>query len=349
MKSLKPKSVIKIRSVIVVLAFTAVFTTTGTFAWTSISQRALNEGAVVRQPGARVHDDYEGFGTIISQNGGPVNKDIFVENYSNKPVYARIKLTEYLETGLGAGQYELVGEDNQMQPTTDNQALVLASAGLDQTTLEDRSTWPAYLPDGELTNGGKSSIRDYITWSLGDRNDSRKVYMPTFNQNNLSLESDVTGEGIEELTWSKNGNYDTAQNPLPGTHDQWTLGEKHRSTLRSYDEASQKEVLTEAVEHVAVTTLAPENQGYLTMSEWEKLGQPSGDFWLHDRDGWFYWANPIPAYSATSLLLDRLEVTFPLEDMYYAINVVSDFATSDDLNMWTGVSNGAASLLDKIK
>lgn len=338
----------KLKSVFVVLGAALILGSTGTFAWMSISQRALNEGTFVRAPGARVHDDYEGFDTIITQNGGVVNKDIYAENYSNKPIYARIKLTEYMETGTGAGEYTLSGAEHTMTPTAENQAQVLPNAGLDNATIADRSTWPAYLPNGVLSDGSISAIRQYVTWFLGDKNSERKIYMPTFNQNNANLESDTTGHAIEEATWTTNTNYNTTQKTLLGKQDDWVLGEEHTSTLRTYDEKKQQEVTTAGTKHIAVPTVMPDHEGYLTMSEWIALDQPTGNFWVHDTDGWIYWANPIAAHSATSLLLDKLDVSFTPDDMYYTINVISEFATLEDLPQWTGVSSMAEQLLTKL-
>lgn len=341
----------KLKGTMVAMAGLAILGGVGTFAWTSMSQRALNEGGVEHNPGGRIHDDYEGFGSILdSPTGGAVNKDIFAENYSNKSIYVRVKLSEYLEVGDGAGKYSPTGEDHLMVPTADNHATPLTGAGLDEALLEDRSTWVTYLPQGLLPDGTDSKLRDIVTWTLGDTNPERKVYMPTFNQNNQNLESDTTGEAIEELTWTKNANYDTTSKTLLGLQDQWELGEKHISTLRKYDEATSQEVQTPGIEHTAQATLTPDQtDGYMTMEEWLNAGQPTGNFWVHDNDGWIYWANPLKSHSATSLLLDKITVNFPEDDFYYAINVTSDFATSEDLGMWTGVTAEAQSLLDKIK
>lgn len=66
------------------LALTLVLT--GTFAWTSFSQRAINELEKEVDHGGRVHDDFDG-----------ENKDIYAENYGTSDLYVRIKLTEYME------------------------------------------------------------------------------------------------------------------------------------------------------------------------------------------------------------------------------------------------------------
>ncbi|MFK4915685.1 hypothetical protein ACI1T6_02450 [Lactococcus petauri] len=70
-------------------------------------------------PGARLHDDFEGFGHLTN-GSGRVNKDIYVENFSSRKILARVLLSEYMERGQGAG--ELTG----------NQARPLEGAGLEQ-------------------------------------------------------------------------------------------------------------------------------------------------------------------------------------------------------------------------
>lgn len=101
--------------------------TTGTFTWTSVDQRVLNETRHEGAPGGRLHDDFEGLGHI-SHGHGRVNKDIYVENYSSRNILARVRLSEYLEMGQGAG-----GD------ATVNQANPPSGAGLEQATLTDRS------------------------------------------------------------------------------------------------------------------------------------------------------------------------------------------------------------------
>ncbi len=91
----------------------------GTFAWQSFDQIAINETqAIVENAGVRLHDDFDG-----------VNKDIYVENYttleeSGDLVYGRIRLDEYLEIGMGAGSGQLL-ERNQ-QPN--QQSIIITQA-----------------------------------------------------------------------------------------------------------------------------------------------------------------------------------------------------------------------------
>lgn len=308
--------------------------TTGTFTWTSVDQRVLNETRHEGAPGGRLHDDFEGLGHI-SHGRGRVNKDIYVENYSSRNILARVRLSEYLEMGQGAG-----GD------ATVNQANPPSGAGLEQATLTDRSSWPIVRPYGHLSDGTTvSTLRDYVGLYLGDDNSRPKIFMPTFNRNNQNHESNTTGQGLELLTSTYNTNLGIT---MPGTHDQWTLGQVHTATLRTWNEASNTEVQTPNVTHTAQETVESEHGGYLTMSQWIAAGRPTGNFWVHDADGWLYWATWLPQNTATSLLLDALDIRFDTEDTYYAMHAESDLATVEDVESWTGVTSSARDLLERI-
>ena len=102
----------KVASATMAIATAAAIVLTGTFAWQSISQQALNEVAEEYvNPGGRLHDDFNG-----------VNKDVYVENFMSAdeaggvPIFARIRLDEYLETGMGAGIKDGMEGENQATP-----------------------------------------------------------------------------------------------------------------------------------------------------------------------------------------------------------------------------------------
>lgn len=86
----------------------------------------------------------------------------------------------------------------------------------------------------------------------------------------------------------------------------------------------------------------------MTMSQWIAMGRPTGNFWVHDTDGWLYWANWLPKNGATSLLLDALEIKFETQDAHYAMHAESDLATAEDAESWTGVTTSAQDLLHRI-
>ncbi len=68
------------------------------------------------------------------------------------------------------------------------------------------------------------------------------------------------------------------------------------------------------------------------MEEWLDNGSILGDYWVYDTNGWAYWASPVVPETATGLLLDEVDIVRePLDDWYYAINVVSEIGTQDDI------------------
>ena len=73
----------KVISAVAAVAVSAAILLTGTFAWQSVSQTALNEKTGTVNPGARLHDDFDG-----------TNKDVYVENFMSEaeggvPINAR--------------------------------------------------------------------------------------------------------------------------------------------------------------------------------------------------------------------------------------------------------------------
>ena len=76
----------KLVTAVVAVATAAALTLGGTFAWQSISQTALNEASDVINPGGRLHDDF-----YIDDNGN-YNADIYVENFAEDEIFARVRL-----------------------------------------------------------------------------------------------------------------------------------------------------------------------------------------------------------------------------------------------------------------
>ncbi|CAD5896357.1 conserved exported hypothetical protein [Carnobacterium maltaromaticum] len=158
---------------LVITAFLALLVLiTGTFAWTSFSQRALNEvnGGDDEPAGGRIHDDY---------NKASGNKDIYAENYGEEDLLVRMKLSEYLEL--------------------DGTPLVSG------TTKAERNSWTPYvLPE---TTAPTNDYRSYVTWTLG----GEKNFLPTFNTNKDDLSTDAAGDAIDFIVNGKTALGDGSQ------------------------------------------------------------------------------------------------------------------------------------------
>ena len=300
MQSKRKKQVSAVFAAVLVV----VIALTGTYAWRSISQTALNEAASGGNPGGRLHDDFNGS-----------NKDIYVENFGDIPIFARIQLREYMETGKDAG----INKDDPNRDATP----VLAG-----TDINDISTWTVHTPGDPHA----SFHNEYWKWTLG----GETVFMPTFNKNKDSLAADING------TFAGPDGDPATDNDRYGDYVNYTLGEQKTGSAVYDADADEEDEGEAAVEGVDIetreethTAKATQNATVLSMAEWKAQGAPRGKYWVYDTDGWAYWAEAIQPGEATGMLLDGIELQKNLTDWYYAIKVTAQFATADDLGSKT--------------
>ena len=311
---------------------------TGTFAWRSISQKAKNEIMAETNPGGRLHDDFNG-----------KNKDIYVENFTDEvegaPIFARVRLREYMEVGVGAG--------NPTDPERDVQVI-----GNQTAQFDDSSTWTIHQFGDNVSSTDHLVFHDYVTW---DEDGGSTVYMPTFNKNKDSLLTDVNGtlEGPDGLRPGEQGDkYDKYQDyktynvgdTLQGNaiydadeDDDDEVGQYLTPDTVSggYQVVVPPEVVEDAPEAGTDYILTKETHEakntqdctVITYDQWKDLPveQQVGNYWVYDTDGWAYWAAPIMPNTATGLLLDGVSVTkTPGLEWYYAIDVEAQFSTAND-------------------
>lgn len=304
------------------VALAAVIALGGTLAWQSINQQALNEAAATLNPGGRLHDDFDGS-----------NKDVYVENFTGvddgTPIFARVRLDEYMEIGNGAGT------DRNLAPDAPLTASGLTVVG-QGSVINDKTTWVTRTPTGGLAD---EAGEVYWAW---DTDGGQTVYMPTFNKNKDSLQADI------------NGTYDGQEGTDVPYDDYVTYTEGQQVTADATYDDDNNDIEDEGTRlenetHTAKTTI---NGTVITMDEWverweayqeiqdpteEDTAQVMGDFWVWDDDGWAYWANAIEPDTATGLLLDGIELVNPPSDSYYyGINVVGQFVTADDIGFLNG-------------
>ena len=330
----------------------------GTFAWVNTNQSLKNE---VRSsnPGGRLHDDFNGY-TMVLGAGETSNKtkDVYVENFGNQNIYARIRLTEYMELGTGAGRLNTDGSkaaENQATPLVEN------------TKIDDVSTWTIHKPtdDSAATGSEEATFHEYWTWTMGGEDtagnpNAGTVYMPTFNKNGDSLMGEANG-----TLWGKDGTgnypYDdytkyTEGQTVDGTayYDIDENTDDEGSATGKLGNGGEENVNYQAVNetHAAKSTLtkpAAQSKAVITMKEWkalpekttytddtknevETVGKDTFQGWVYDEDGWAYWSQAIAPETATSLLLDRISLNEYLTgEWYYGINVVAQFITGDEL------------------
>ncbi|MBQ3548794.1 MAG: hypothetical protein IJA33_02815 [Oscillospiraceae bacterium] len=292
----------------------------GTFAWQSANQTALNEASDVINPGGRLHDDFNG-----------ENKDIYVENFADEPIYARVQLSEYFEIIANYGK----GEAEKSTP-------ILGSKNDDDTYNYALFDFNGRVEgDGTVLAGGSDEEGNpYWTWKSG----GSTVYMPTFNMNKDSLAADVNGIYEEGNVGTISNRFDPVD-PQYSEYTDWaefvgengTVGEGatksgteiYDGDANNIDDDDIREVAN--VEHTAQLT---EDGELISMADWDGA---AGPYWVYDTDGWVYWAQPIQPHTATGLLLDSIRLNQVMDDTwYYAIQVVAQFVTAEDVGKADG-------------
>ncbi len=312
-------------SAAVAVAIAGAMLITGTLAWTSLGQGARNEAIVDINPGGRLHDDFNGS-----------NKDVYVENFGDDtygvPIYARIRLDQYMEIGEEAGMKEI---------TADRKAVPL-EAGAD---INDSKTWSTFIPGEDGLIDEESAFAEYWKWSWGNDSTDNRYYMPTFNKNKDSLLADINGtyEGTDKEDeeyfddYTKYGKNSSKTEIATYDHDS--------DTDEDYDKVTEDKDLpwNEAdvyrIEEVHQAQKISYTAEVMTMEEWKEKGCQPGPYWVYDVDGWAYWAQAILPGETTGMLLDGITMTEkPEENWYYGINVVGQFVTQSDMSAF--IMNG---------
>jgi len=103
-----------------------------------------------RTPGGTLHNDFE---------EGKDYRDVYVENWGSEPLIVRVRLSEYMEIGEGAGNRN--GVEN-------NQAVSI----IDGASIDDVNSWTRF--NGDLESGSSEGFRNYWNWTMG----GQKLYFP---------------------------------------------------------------------------------------------------------------------------------------------------------------------------
>ena len=329
----------KVVATIAAVATSAALLMGGTMAWQSINQTALNEASEVVNPGGRLHDDFNG-----------TNKDIYVENFADEPIFARIRLDEHFEIRIDDGDNNPTNDPVEIKTFTKDENGEPVS-----TTREDTDTYVTHLFHDATLN----DTDPYWMWKTG----GSTVYMPTFNMNKDSLRADANGtlqgnDGLYPWEADDAGNLSTDEY---SDYKQYSLGEELEGQERHDRDSNDLEEFKEddngnyildkyenpipadgdSVNLIGATHSAADTLHALpiiSMEEWEtEYNSQPGPYWVYDTDGWAYWAAPIEPGTATGLLLDGIQLKQVMDDgWYYAINAVGQFITANDLGFGTG-------------
>ncbi len=305
----------------------------GTFAWFSFTQRAINDrsGNINFEEVGRLHDYFD-------RASG--NKDVFAENFGDAPILVRVKLLEYMEINgesLVQADPQEVAEGNAVQPIK-----------------EDTGTWTPWTPEASGNTVGQrvgpgavfnARARWTVGWNPRAATDSSgqlnaPYFMPTFNRARDNHKTAAAGDGRD---WTQSGEEaDTSASPNGtnagadatgvthpgnGTDGYWTNGSTATSLLGTPPD-------TEDGTHTARQTVI-QDQPVMLLSQWNALPVQDrvGNFWVVDpQTGWAYWANLLFPEEATSFLLDQANFSTSgiRGDYYYGIKAVANMVANTD-------------------
>ncbi len=322
-------------SAVIAVVMCAVIIFGGTFAWQSIQQEALNEVSATVNPGGRLHDDFNDITEATGAHTMTFDKDVYVENFTTYAangvqIFARIRLDEYMELGKDAG----------VAGNTTAKSVVVGA------TLDDKTSWTPHIP-----NNTEDPFHEYWNWDISsgeDEGEGKVTYLPTYNKNKDSLAADINGTFDADFTdyvdyyaeANKTQNYYEIEDADGNDNDelaQWNVDINNVIKTGELGDNYDQHVSITKKEHTVKESLSAY---VITMEDWLKLpaDQQVGDFWVWDADGWAYWANAINPETATGALLQGISRTETVinEDWYYAINVVGQFITKDNLGKEEG-------------
>ncbi|WP_251712298.1 hypothetical protein [Lactococcus ileimucosae] len=283
----------------------------GTFAFQAFNQRAINDrlNEVDINVGGRVHDYY---------NRDTENKDVFVENYGERPIMARIRLSEFLET---------------RQRNEANFTPLVAG-----TSRDDVENWTTWIPSAgnindRANNNPSNAFDQYASLIFGWERSGQDApwYMPTFNHDNLDLRTAAAGHARDwiEGNGATDAVTDGATHPGDGTDAYWSANENFDNSGPIWP---GEEVTNQTAQNLQ------QDRAPMTMNQWSNLPNEDkiGNFWVVDHNtGWAYWANRLNSDQASSYLLDAAEMTAAIEDKvfngfyYYGIHVESGLVSPD--------------------
>ena len=365
----KTKKIALVGIVILLIAIT------GTFAYVATSQSAFNATWDQNQNyGGRIHDHFSN----PMRGAGDHNKNIFAENFGDNPLGVRVRLREFLSF---AGEpvitetyvtdpmtwsiYHALA-DNVHERLAGTNAATIGSYGFN------------WLLGDDCDNPRKIFMPTFNHARFESATVEPTVPQP-FNVVNAFLMSEASGQAVDAIAtlgtdWERDDFVITGDNttdPLArwnvgiqtavgrnsgtannGTFNFWALGEKVTGP-RVQHTTNGNLTVVEAT-HRAQTTEAPactiagwteqteaDFRGVMTLSQWNNLDQPLGNFWVFDdsnNEGWFYWngflaPGSTDASNATSMLLERIYIPDNLDDGWeYVIHIEADFFSTSALN-----------------
>lgn len=189
--------------------------------------------------------------------------------------------------------------------------------------------------------------------------EKKYYYMPTFNKNKEDGSPDINGS-IKGAVDPKNGNWTENADALDiekryNNYVEYKQGDKKTANaIYAGNDTTPNDIVQENIKTIQEEHEAKElpETKVISMKQWRELPETEqiGPYWVYDKDGWAYWAEPLQPETATSMLLKGIELhQTPSSEWYYGISVVGDFASLDSAKDFKNITDDALFFLSVIK
>ena len=342
----------KAATAVVAVATAAALLLGGTFAWQSISQTALNEASDVINPGGRLHND------LWYVDAKTTNNDIYVENFAEDEIFARVRLSEYMEIVMNYGTAA-----EKVENVAGSKTLKDGTGGEDAATAQNQYDYEYtthYFHEENTTD-------EYWTWDTDGSDAEETYYMPTFNLNKDSLAPDLNGLYAQRVGGISNreaGQYVDAEGNALENYEGYTDGDTKEGyeiydgdtnsddELKTLDAVALEEIIANGTaqygENIVLTDAREEHiakpvgqtKGLISLTDWlakvdgnddgvydkdEYIEADHGGYWVYDDgddgDGWVYWSSPIAGKNNAD---DKSNTTGLLLDSFALKDVMDD-------------------------
>jgi hypothetical protein len=241
-----------------------------------------------------LHDDFNG-----------INKDVYVENLGDSPVYVRVKMAEYLQIGNSSLLISYTDENEKGDP-------------LDVTTWA-MHTWTT-ATDTVCTNEA-ATCHSYYAWTLGTEDTEQKYYLSGITESDSDGHGGLSEEEFNDLAENAKVTIGTVT-----TYKRATAVSSNPMMLSEYLEILQKDE----------NDLDEDDKEILNTARWLL----DTDGWAY----WSQPLQPNKATNLLLDAVEPIDTTHPYDNWVYNIDVQLQAASPNQMTSWYRDNVDAASI-----
>ncbi len=320
----------KAAAAIGVTGLAAALLMTGTFAWKDFDQHKTAELATNLTYNVTLVEDFKEINNWDTATPD-VNKDVWVMNQGDSPVFVRLNFKEYMEIGENTVEYVSDADGNPIRFAVDNKGDFIESKAADPAT--DPNAVGVYFGDTDTTK--------YFIVAQGANQEIDKTPDDTNKNGQIGRYMKKPGDATGEITikYAYGADKRATSEAEEENYAVHKFGQTPDPDADLTDPANWDAALHQYIKWTM-------GDDVMEMADWVAAGSKPGNFWVLDTDGWAYWAAPLAGGQKTSLLIDKLTLLEqPAGDFYYALHAAMETVTDDDIALWDDKTADADTLI----